>query len=207
MKLKCIRSIGVDISPNPETVSKIVSEQEMTEKLTNQIKDNEQVEFKEWKRVDVEGKKKMKIVKTNMTKEVFIQHTEQQYKDFFLHVSRVKTQYSAIRNLKADLPKDEVLVHMDFSENFTCSNADEVQSAYWNSTAVTLHPVVAYYRTDEDLEHKNFIFVSDVTNHNSTAVYTILKKLVPELKSLVPDCKAIHYWTDSPSSQYRKIYF
>lgn len=65
---------------------------------------------------------------------------------------------------------------MDFAENFTCSNANRFQSAYWNSTGVTLHPVVAYYKEEEELKHKNLIFVSDVTNHNSTVVVTILKK-------------------------------
>lgn len=77
---------------------------------------------------------------------------------------------------------------MDFAENFTCSNADEVQSAYWNSTGVTLHPVVAYYKEEEELKHKNLIFVSDVTNHNSTVVVTILKKTSPLHESIEYDC-------------------
>ena len=35
------------------------------------------------------------------------------------------------------------------------------------------------------------------------SVYTILKKLISELKMLVPDIRRIHYLTDSPTSQYR----
>lgn len=147
----------------------------------------------------------MKIVKVKLQKDDFKLQMEQQYKEFLQHVSGVKTQYTAIRETKADLPPNVILVHMDFAENFTCSNADEVQSAYWNSTAVTILLVVVYYRKEE-LEHRNFIFVSDVTNHHSTAVYTILKKLVPESKSLLPDLKVVHYWTDSPSSQYSNKY-
>lgn len=34
-------------------------------------------------------------------------------------------------------------------------------------------------------------------------MYAILRKLVPELKSIVPEVKYIHYFTDSPTSQYR----
>ena len=60
MKFKSIRSVGIDISPNPETVSKKVSEQDMTDMLTNKIQDDTEVEFEELKRVEEEGKKKMK---------------------------------------------------------------------------------------------------------------------------------------------------
>lgn len=52
--------------------------------------------------------------------------------------------------------------------------------------------------------HKNFIFVSD---HNAIAVFTnFLKKLVPEMKKILPDLKVVHYWSDSPSSQYQNKY-
>ncbi|KAH3861008.1 hypothetical protein DPMN_023934 [Dreissena polymorpha] len=107
---------------------------------------------------------------------VYIKHAQLQFRDFLQHVSRVKTQYTAIRNLKAHLPINEILIYMDFAENFICSNADEVHSAYWNSKGVTLHPVVAYYKEEEELKHKNLIFVYDVTNNNSTVVVTILKQ-------------------------------
>ncbi|KAH3704667.1 hypothetical protein DPMN_079726 [Dreissena polymorpha] len=99
-KLKSNRSVGIDISPNPETVSKKVSEQDMIDMLTNKIQDDTEVEFEEWKRVEVEGKKKMKIVNYKYTKEDYIKHTQLQFQDFLQHVSRVKTQYTAIQNLK-----------------------------------------------------------------------------------------------------------
>ena len=50
---------------------------------------------------------------------------------------------------------------------------------------------------------KSFVFVSDELSHNSTVVLAILEKLTTEMKSVVPDMKFIHYWTDSPTSQYR----
>ena len=96
------------------------------------------------------------------------------------------------------------MVQTDFAENWTCSNADEMQSAYWNSAAVTLHPVVIHYKSAGGLAHKNIIYASDVTSHNLTVVYTILKHLVPELGDMFPNMNMI--WTDSPSSQYRNRY-
>jgi hypothetical protein len=94
---------------------------------------------------------------------------------------------------------------MDFAENFICNSVDEVQSAYWNSTAVTIHPVVAYFKDDEgQLKHMNFVYISDDLGHNFGTVYAILKQLTTELDKIIPDgVQMIHYWTDSPSSQYR----
>ena len=47
------------------------------------------------------------------------------------------------------------------------------------------------------------MFVSDESGHNASTVYAILKKLIPEIKIIIPDLKMVHYWTDSPTSQYR----
>jgi hypothetical protein len=79
---------------------------------------------------------------------------------------------------------------------------DEIQSAYWNATSITLHPVVAYYKDGENLIHRNIVFVSDLNHHNSTAVVAILRNLIPMLQDAFFGLKYIHYWTDSPSSQY-----
>ena len=91
---------------------------------------------------------------------------------------------------------------MDFAENYSCRSLDEVQTAYWNQTAVTLHPVVVYFRTDEQLMHKSYVIVSDEMGHSSSTVCTFLDAIIPELKQIDPQLKKIHYWTDSPSSQY-----
>lgn len=60
LKLKSLRSIGVDISPNPEVVKKLTTA-EVDEKM-KMIKDAE-IEYEQWKRIDIEGKKKMRIMK------------------------------------------------------------------------------------------------------------------------------------------------
>ena len=62
---------------------------------------------------------------------------------------------------------------------------DEIQSAYFNATTVTLHPIVLYFRNgDLETDHKNFIIVSDANHHNATALLTILDKLMPEVKAM-----------------------
>lgn len=168
------------------------------------LSDDEIVEYEQWKRVDVDGKKKMRIVKTSLSKEDFINLMTKEYSEILKHTERIALQYTAISDLKNYLPVGHAVVQMDFAENFQCQTMDEIQSAYWNATSVTLHPVVAYYRESEggDLLHHNMIYISDLNHHNSTAVLAILRLLVPQLKVKIPVVNMIHYWTDSPY-QYR----
>ena len=64
--------------------------------------------------------------------------------------------------------------------------------------------MVVYYRENNELKHKNFVFVIDDLGHNIGVVYAIMKRLVPEISNAINcDLKKIHYWTDGPTSQYR----
>ena len=39
-------------------------------------------------------------------------------------------------------------MQLGFAEDYKCQTQDEVQSAYWNATHVTIHRVVIYYSTE-----------------------------------------------------------
>jgi hypothetical protein len=186
LKLKSLRSVNVNISPNPEVISKAVNEGQM-KTLLSSITDDD-VEFESWQRVLCkDGKNRMRIVKTTVKRQDYIESTMKQFELFLQHVDRVRHQYRSAAELKAKLPINEVVVQMDFAENFACQTADEIQSAYWNCTNVTLHPVVAHRKlTNGIIEHSNYVFVSDVNQHNSRAVVAIIQKLVPLLKANLP---------------------
>lgn len=169
-----------------------------------QSKCEPKVKYSQWKRVDVEGKKKMRIVQIEVDKADFIKIFKKEITEFEAHAERVKAQYGQLKELKSNLPEGHMIVQMDFAENYTCQSVEEVQSAWWNGTMVTLHPAVADFNDENgSLIHQSTVFISDELAHNSSTMYAILRKLVPELKSIVPEVKYIHYFTDSPTSQYR----
>jgi hypothetical protein len=119
-------------------------------------------------------------------------------------VKRVATQYGEIKKLKQNLPKHEILLQLDFAENYSCRSMEEVQSAYFNQTSVTLHPVVVYFRdSDDSLQHRSIIIVSDEMGHKASTVITFIDELQPILKAIDANVTAVHYWSDSPTSQYR----
>ena len=85
-----------------------------------------------------------------------VNHFENQMQEFDQHVKRVNTRYNQIRNLKENLPAQNMILQMNFSESYSRKSLHEVQSAYFNQTGVTLHPAVAYYHDSEgNLKHSS----------------------------------------------------
>jgi hypothetical protein len=60
---------------------------------------------------------------------------------------------------------------------------EEVQSAYWNQSMVMVHPVVAYFKKEENnqlvLKHKSFAFISDELSHTASASIREIILLLP----------------------------
>ena len=204
LKLKAVKSAGVQVSTNPDTFVRLDTPDAIG--LLQDIK-NEHLTYMVWKKVPVEingkTKEKMKIINVKTTKEDFLALMKEEIVEFMDHVERVKNQYNQVKQLKEILPSNQAMVQMDFAEDYKCQSQDEIQSAHWNATQVTLHPTVVYYKEENTLEHKSFVFVSDEPAHNASTVFAILKKLVPEIKNIVPNLDMVHYRTDSPTSQYR----
>ena len=92
---------------------------------------------------------------------------------------------------------------MDFAEDYKCCSQEEIQSAYWSQTQVTIHPVVAYFKNKEIVCHQSFVFISDEPRHDARFVFALLRSLVLQLIQLIPELEYIHCWADSPTSQYR----
>ena len=68
---------------------------------------------------------------------------------------------------------------------------------------VTLQPAVTYFRQARKVKVKSFVFVSNEIRHDAKFIFTLLKKLIPHIRLLVPNAKHFHFFSDSPTSQYR----
>ena len=205
--VKALQQEGLDISKNPETFVSNYTVHEIEEKVNAEVNKNE-ITFSQWKRItmDDNGQKKttMKIVETTKSKTEFAAHLQDQFTLFTEHVKRMRKQYEEIRELKQNLPLHHAIIHMDFAENYCCKSMDEIQSAYWNQNLVTLHPAVVYTPGDSGICHASYVYISDDLNHNSSAVVTFIKDIIEEIKlKMDPNVECLHYWTDSPTSQYR----
>ena len=66
-----------------------------------------------------------------------------------MHDFTAKTQLSYLYYSKERLLDGEFICIVDFSENYTIVQQNEVHAAHWNSQQVTIFPIVAYYLSSD----------------------------------------------------------
>ena len=84
------------------------------------------------------------------------------------------------------MPAHDVIIKMDFAEDYRCQSQQEVQSAYWNPEQVTIHPMVSYCKEGGKLLHKRAMAViSDEPKHDAGTIFAILQKIMNYVTSTV----------------------
>lgn len=133
---------------------------------------------------------------------------EQSLPKFFTHTANIINQYQIITQLKKSLNDYEVLVHMDFSENYNFKYAEEVQSFHFGGSRgqVSLHTVVVYLKQGREIINYSLCTVSECTRHDSPAVWAHLEKALHYVFEKSSKVTTVHILTDGPSSQYRNKY-
>ena len=127
---------------------------------------------------------------------------------FLKHLTRLlfiaKAQGSYLKQQKENLGENDVIVLVDFAENYKFLVQDEIQGYHWNKTQCTLHPVVVYSKKDGVLVERSLCFISDDLNHDVDMVYKILKETVSYILDHVnEECKLVHYYSDGCAGQYK----
>lgn len=97
----------------------------------------------------------------------------------------------------------DATVQIDYAENWVCRYQDEITAVYYNTTQVSIHPMVVNQKKDGKLIAKSYVGVTSVTAHSVPTTFAFIKQLMNELKSLMPKLATLHFISDSPSSQYR----
>ncbi|XP_031338109.1 uncharacterized protein LOC116175586 [Photinus pyralis] len=174
----------------------------------------EPAEYCRWisKRVNVTIKGEDKICQKTLketvktTKGEMLLALEDCIDSFFLHVRNIQHQYQVIDKIKTELKNDEVLLHMDFSENYNCKYGEEVQSAHFGGSKpqISLHTVVIYYRNEQSqLKPLSCCTFCEDLRHDPSAICAHLEPLLEDIKELVPNIRHANFLSDGPSTQYR----
>lgn len=116
------------------------------------------------------------------------------------YISKQQSQF--FEDKKKTLDEGEVLVVLDFSENYKFSVQDASQAFHFNNTQSTVFPVVYYYKENGSIKHKSLVFLSDSTRHDTAAVYTVQKVLIPHIKKNVCVKKLI-YFSDGAKQHFK----
>ncbi len=96
----------------------------------------------------------------------------------------------------------ECTLQMDFSENFTIIQQQEIQSANWKKKYISLYTVVVWYGN----VCISWVIVSDELCHDKKSVMAYTHTVIEKIKKDFPSITTVRIWTDGPSSQYKSKY-
>ncbi|XP_035269106.1 uncharacterized protein LOC118225154 [Anguilla anguilla] len=122
---------------------------------------------------------------------------------FRRHIFNIRWQYNAYRNIKENLTSMDCLIHIDFSENYTCKYANEIQSVHFGGShqQVTLHTGVLYVQDQPPIP---FSTISPSRRHDPVAIWAHLDPILEMVKNQWPDVQHLHFFSDGPATQYKQ---
>ena len=134
-----------------------------------------------------------------------VRELEKSVDNFLEHEGNIFHQYHAIKYLKETLEPDEILIHCDFSENYSTKYSSEIQAIHFggNRQAISLHTVVVYMKSGEGVLPFCLCTVSSSLEHGAGAIWAHLKPVFTFINSQVDQITRVHFLSDGPSTQYR----
>ncbi|VEN60653.1 unnamed protein product [Callosobruchus maculatus] len=118
-----------------------------------------------------------------------IQEIKKQTPIFKRHVFVKRQQSLHFENKKKNSTALEVVLQVDFAENFSILCQDEIQSAHWSHPQVTIFTGCAW--SDAGNAKHSYIIMSNELNHDKYAVWAFMRKIIDDLKQKYPEMKKV----------------
>lgn len=174
---------------------------------------NFKIKFWKWKNVKEErviNKKKKVLSKTVKTKETMdvkkmIATFNKELTIFKRHVFCQYHQAKELKKKMESLKERELLIRVDFSENYVCKYSTEIQSVHFGASKrqICLNTGVFYAFEEGEVQARCFATVSDNIEHQAHAVWAHMTPILERAALQYPNTEQVHFFSDSPSSQYR----
>jgi len=170
---------------------------------------DEETTWHEWERVTVDATekpiKKMVKVQKEGTVDEALQSLEAKMPPFLQHVFVKRSQAKFFEEKVQNCKPEEAIVHVDFSENYTCMQQDEIQAAHWHQQQITLFPVAIWTRDSSgNIVCTSHVIVSNDLSHEKKSISVFLDTVLNTFVKLRhPDVTEVFLFSDGPSSQFK----
>lgn len=168
----------------------------------NQEKGNCEIQYKTWKKTETDSLHKIKNVEgktETQKKKVFrsqfvvekekvseiLQELKLDLKPLTKHLFIAKHQQTQHTTLLKSLPKNTIVLDIDYSENVSTIYREAPQADHYNKKQFTLFPIVAQYwksEADDSPIREEFLLITDDLTHTEVQADILLHKVLMELK-------------------------
>ena len=160
------------------------------------------INIEEWKLVDRRAQKVSVSINVQEVSSRFNTHV--QILKGHIHVKRI--QHTAFNNVKAN-PKEkkEILIQVDYSENYTNKDQGQIQSAYFGQKSFSIFTACCYVKIDGVIINENVTVTSEANDQSRSAGMSCWRKVLAHIrdKYRLEDSLILHLWSDACSGQFR----
>jgi len=89
---------------------------------------------------------------------------------FIIYNFRARWQDEQCQLMMANVPKEVVVSHIDYVENYSFAIQNEVQSLYYFSTSVTILVHITMWKEKDEIVKQTHFYISDDKDHDSAFV-------------------------------------
>ena len=157
------------------------------------------IKFKQWKN----DQNKIDLLSCELSIEEFIEEVTAHFDTLRVHHFIAKSKSNFLKDLKEKLKENELIILLDFAENYSFIVQNGVQGYHWNNSQVKLHPIVVYYKKSGILCSKSYCLISDCLNHDTNVVHKFMSVVLNDIRAKRPNATKCIYFSDGAFSQYK----
>ena len=101
-----------------------------------------------------------------------------------------------------ELKDGELVIHVDYSENYKNKQQSEIKTGYYAQGQFSLFTVVIYTKQNDDIVCKNYALVTP-ENDQSCNISFGLNNFILSTMQADYDIKTVKFWSDGCASQFR----
>ena len=139
-----------------------------------------EIPYYEWARCDNNKLQKV-LFKKSIEDSIHLLNSTIKTLKYHIHVKCV--QFNYYNNVKSNLAKNEILIHVDYSESYENKQQREIQSTYFGHTTFSIFTACCYLRDAEDkVICESVTITSELPDHSRAAAITSVLKVIDHLR-------------------------
>ena len=139
--------------------------------------------------------------------------------EFSSHQFRASWQSKQMKDSIAHLPLEHVCCVHDYSENYSCTSQEQLQSQYYSQSQASIHVTILHRHALKDVDGVEstiedpviitehiFVILPD-TKHDHHSVHQVRKLVAGYLKEIKYYVEVVHEWTNRCFAQHKNRHY
>ena len=143
----------------------------------NDFDGKKDLKFFKWSREN----KNMEKIEMNLKYEKAIKTWTSSVVNLKQHIHRKHIQVFCFNSIKEDLNNTDVLLHVDFSENYKNANQDEIQSTYFAQSSFSIFIACAYTCTNGEICTIPITVTTESNEHSRVTALSSIHKIISHI--------------------------